>query len=398
MEGGEALVDNFRAITSCTEEEALFFLKSHNWQLDSAISSYYEDQQHHSPPLSPSPSQQPTSAAAAAAPSYSSASSPPRLRATHMASRDSQKKNTAKGKSSTSSSGRIRTLSDLGRASGSASSDENDGDAPQEYYAGGEKSGMLVQGPTKGNSDVDAIFDQARQLGALEGPVDQLQTSSSSKSFTGTARILSGETVQAPQTSQEPESVVHNIVFWSNGFTVNDGPLRRLDDPENAPFLESIRKSECPKELEPANRRTAVHVNLIRKDEDCPVQEKPHVPFQGVGRTLGSASGSSGAPEPRVPSSAQCSISGISSPGLSVDPSLPSTAIQLRLSDGTRMVARFNYHHTVGDVRAFLDAARPGSARSYQLQVMGFPPKLLTDSAQTIEQAGLANSVLVQKP
>ncbi|KAF3776083.1 Plant UBX domain-containing protein 3 [Nymphaea thermarum] len=393
MEGGEALVDNFRAITSCTEEEALFFLESHNWQLGSAISSYYEAQQHHSPPLSPSPSQQPTSAAAAA-PSYSSASSPPRLRATHMASRDSQKKNTAKGKSSTSSSGRIRTLSDLGRASGSASSDENDGDAPQEYYAGGEKSGMLVQGPTKGNSDVDAIFDQARQLGALEGPVDQLQPSSSSKSFTGTARILSGETVQASQTSQEPESVVHNIVFWSNGFTVNDGPLRRLDDPENAPFLESIRKSECPKELEPANRRTAVHVNLIRKDEDCPVQEKPHVPFQGVGRTLGSASGS------WVPSSAQCSISGISSssPGLSVDPSLPSTAIQLRLSDGTRMVARFNYHHTVGDVRAFLDAARPGSARSYELQVMGFPPKLLTDSAQTIEQAGLANSVLVQKP
>ncbi|CAN6479184.1 unnamed protein product [Victoria cruziana] len=316
-----------------------------------------------------------------------------------MASRDSRRKNTGKGKSSASSR-RIRTLSDIGRSSGSASSDENDGDAPQEYYAGGEKSGVLVQGPTKGNNDVDAIFDQARQLGALEGPVEQLQPSSSSKSFTGTGRLLSGETVEAPHTTQEPESVVHNIVFWSNGFTVNDGPLRELDDPENAPFLESIRKSECPKELEPANRRTAVHVNLIKKDEDFPVQEKPRIPFQGVGRTLGSASDSSGVPEPRAPAGAQSSISGISSSsqGLSVDPSLPSTAIQLRLSDGTRMVARFNYHHTVGDIRAFIDAARPGSTRSYQLQVMGFPPKLLTDPAQTIEQAGLANSVVVQKP
>ncbi|PWA41177.1 serine/threonine protein phosphatase 2A 55 kDa regulatory subunit B prime gamma [Artemisia annua] len=31
---------------------------------------------------------------------------------------------------------------------------------------------------------------------------------------------------------------VHTITFWTNGFTVNDGPLRRLDDPQNAYFLE----------------------------------------------------------------------------------------------------------------------------------------------------------------
>jgi hypothetical protein len=98
-------------------------------------------------------------------------------------------------------------------------------------------SGMLVQDPTKAN-DVDAIFNQARQLGAVEGPIEQLGPSSSSSSFTGTGRLLSGETVQAAP--QQPESVVHNIVFWSNGFTVNDGPLRRLDDPENAAFLEVI--------------------------------------------------------------------------------------------------------------------------------------------------------------
>jgi len=97
-------------------------------------------------------------------------------------------------------------------------------------------SGMLVQDPSKGN-DVDAIFNQARQLGAVERPLDQLQEPPRSTSFTGTGRLLSGETAQST-TNQQPESVVHNIVFWSNGFTVNDGPLRRLDDPENASFLE----------------------------------------------------------------------------------------------------------------------------------------------------------------
>ncbi|CAM8973089.1 unnamed protein product [Rhodiola kirilowii] len=34
---------------------------------------------------------------------------------------------------------------------------------------------------------------------------------------------------------------------------------------------------------------------------------------------------------------------------------------------------------------------------AYQLQSMGFPPKQLLDPSQTIEQAGLANSVVIQR-
>jgi len=94
---------------------------------------------------------------------------------------------------------------------------------------------MLVQDPTKEpkHDDVDEIFNQARQLGAVEGP---LEHPSSSRSFTGTGRLLSGESV--PTALQQPEPVIHNIIFWSNGFTVDDGPLRKLDDPENASFLD----------------------------------------------------------------------------------------------------------------------------------------------------------------
>ncbi|KAF8409612.1 hypothetical protein HHK36_005690 [Tetracentron sinense] len=303
-----------------------------------------------------------------------------------MASRDKKP-----SKPSSSRSGGIRTLSDLNRPSGSGS--DSDSDEPQEYYTGGEKSGMIVQDPSKGN-DVDAIFNQARQLGAVEGPADHLRPSSSSRSFTGTGRLLSGETV--PSAPQQPEAVIHNIVFWSNGFTINDGPLRRLDDPENASFLESIRKSECPKELEPEDRRSAVHVNLIRRDENCPEPEKHHIPFQGVGRTLGSSTTTPAALEATV---AATPLNSAPSPslGLVVDETLPSTSIQLRLADGTRMITRFNYHHTISDIRAFIDASRPGGARTYQLQTVGFPPKRLADDTQTIEQAGLTNSVVIQK-
>ncbi|KAJ6397191.1 hypothetical protein OIU77_022102 [Salix suchowensis] len=322
-----------------------------------------------------------------------------------MASRD---KKPAKPSSSRASG--IRTLSDLNRRSG-PDSDSDDEDAPQEYYTGGEKSGMLVQDPTKGN-DVDAIFNQARQLGAVEGPLDNLNQSSSSRSFTGTGRLLSGESV--PTAPQQPEAVVHNIVFWTNGFTVDDGPLRRLDDPENASFLEnnpgskslefwkfnldvllkswlklrmlyqkysqienSIRKSECPKELEPSDRRSSVHVNLIRRDQKCPEPEKQrNVAFQGIGRTLGSTSALP-ASEPTADSAPLSSAPLSSAPaplmGLVVDKTLPSTSIQLRLADGTRMVAHFNNSNTVNDIRSFIDASRPWGCSELSAADDGIP-------------------------
>ena len=124
-------------------------------------------------------------------------------------------------------------------------------------------------------------------------------------------------------------------------------------------------------------------------------EKKPQVAFQGVGRTLGSSS-ISATPEPTI-SSTPLNTAPNPSSGLVVDESLPSTSIQLRLVDGTRLITHFNFHHTVDDIRSFINASRPGTATNYQLQIMGFPPKLLTDPTQTIDQAGLANSVVIQK-
>ncbi|KAG6471693.1 plant UBX domain-containing protein 4-like [Zingiber officinale] len=285
----------------------------------------------------------------------------------------------------------IRTLADLNQSSGHGS--DSDSDAPQEYYTGGEKSGMLVQDPSKDGNSVDAIFEQARQMGAMQGPVEPNQ-SSSSRSFTGTGRLLSGETVHT--TPQQPENIVHNIYFWTNGFTVNDGPLRAFDDPQNASFLQSILKSECPMELAPADRRSVVNVNLIRRAENYSEPVRPLNPFQGAGRTLGTGSSSS-SPSEVVNANPTSSNSPSPTIPLAVDSSKPSTTIQLRLADGTRIVARFNTHHTIGDIRSYIEASRPGASNLYQLQTVGFPAKLLDDLSKTIEEAGLANSVIIQK-
>jgi len=301
----------------------------------------------------------------------------------------------------------IRTLADINRGPAGfpgAGGSGSDSDEPQEYYTGGEKSGMLVQDPTKRN-DVDAIFEQARQTGAIQAPPPFLDNqSSSSRSFTGTGRLLSGETAPsaAPadaSASQEPVHILHVIHLWNNGFSVDDGPLRAYDDPENAEFIESLKMSRCPQELEPADRSTPVHVNVMKRLEDYREPIRPRSAFQGVGRTLGGgpSTDESSAPAPApAPAPASAAPAASRSTSFVVDDSQPFTSIQLRLADGTRMVARFNMHHTVGDIRSFIDASRPGAARPYQLQT-GFPPKQLTDPTQTVEQAGLANSVIMQK-
>lgn len=87
----------------------------------------------------------------------------------------------------------------------------------------------------------------------------------------------------------------------------------------------------------------------------------------------------------------------VSTPWAGVNEAEPATSIQLRLADGSRMVARFNLTHTVSDIRQFIKASRPDMRQGYALQMAGFPPKQLTNDSETIKDAGLEGSVVIQK-
>ena len=47
--------------------------------------------------------------------------------------------------------------------------------------------------------------------------------------------------VIALKKSEDQSQVAITLKFWKNGFSVNDGPLRPFDDPENADFLHHIK-------------------------------------------------------------------------------------------------------------------------------------------------------------
>lgn len=117
-----------------------------------------------------------------------------------------------------------------------------------------------------------------------------------------------------------------------------------------------------------------------------------YVAFAGSGRTLGSSSAAGAS------SSAAATGSGSEDPGewKGVNESQPTTSIQLRLYDGSRMVARMNTTHTVADIRRFIRAARPDMSSGYQL-LTGFPPAPITDENQSLETAGLLNAVMTQR-
>ncbi|KAL3337669.1 hypothetical protein AABB24_030009 [Solanum stoloniferum] len=247
----EALINTFCEITSSSKSQALFFLESHNFDLDSAVSTFLENSSLPSAgpgtaaadPVSPSDSQSysPSHSESSSPSSRSRSPSPPpppslsskRKRKPSSNAynlRSSRPRNNAAAADVADTVGGGRRSLRRRPTTGS----ESNSDEPQEANTGGEKSGMLVQDPSKEN-DADALFNQARQCAAVEGPSEHLP-SSVSRSFTGAARRLTEEAV--PSVPQPPENATHAITFWRNGFTVDDGPPRSFDDPENASFVE----------------------------------------------------------------------------------------------------------------------------------------------------------------
>ena len=308
---------------------------------------------------------------------------------------------------------------------------DDDDDEPTEWYTGGAASGSVVQDPTKRKNPVGAdrmraALDGAREHGAVDGTREDLETrpgagvsgaSSFGGAFVGSGRTLGStaaeasapsaaaakETADAPSSAAEAPQT-HVVTFWSNGFTVNDGPLRAYDDPRNTPFMEAVSKGQCPPELVPANPTTPININLVRKDADYePPPEPKYVAFSGAGRTLASPPSPTAAPPeidtaPPDPAKGTAKEKTPFSGEWSCDDSKPSASVQLRLRDGSRKVAKFNLTHTVRDVRAFIASAAPAAAGdgNYALQLAGFPPERLDDEARAVGD-GLAGAVIIQR-
>ncbi|XP_032235024.2 NSFL1 cofactor p47 isoform X2 [Nematostella vectensis] len=343
------LIAEFSDVTGADTERARFFLESSGWQLHIALSSFFEDGDLPSPPHNPPQAE--------SMPAQPEASHPTRV------------------------SPRFASIATF-QGHHDTDSDEDQGQA---FYAGGsEHSGQQILGPPRKKQNADDItqniFEEAKRHGAEEVSDEPGPSQPCPQVFRGAGYRL-GDTEggvarpqpgTVPMTQDQPSQDTEVALrFWSNGFSVDDGELRSFDDPENEDFLASVKKGEIPRELLRLSRGGEVHVNLEdHRHEEYVPQKKKMTAFAGEGRKLGS-------PVPEVKFNEEkkraTAAANQAPKPFNIDQSQPTTSIQIRLADGTRMVSKFNHTHTVADIRGFItapfiSAIMQTSARSWVLE------------------------------
>ncbi|KAG5366492.1 UBX domain-containing protein 1 [Yarrowia sp. B02] len=288
----------------------------------------------------------------------------------------------------------VRTLGDLSR--------DNAPPKRQDLFTGGEKSALAVQNPNRpgqgnqGNPLVNDIIRRAEANPARPRGDDDESEDEEVGSFHGTGFTLGSDEVQSrPVESAVPTSlpkVSRSITFWQNGFTVEDGPLYRYDDPRNQRYLETLNQGRAPLALLDVQHNQAVDINVTDRSEEAYVEKKPV--YGGSGNRLGS---------PVPGDSPAVSTPAVSTPVASSSASGPSNSasgaggsrIQIRLGDGTRLTPSFSPDLTVQALYDFVDEHNP-SGRAYVLQTT-FPNKELRDKSLTLKDAQVIGAAIVQR-
>ena len=183
----------------------------------------------------------------------------------------------------------------------------------------------------------------------------------------------------------QDEPIRRPITMYREGFVVDDGPYRRLDDPQNAPFLRALARGETPEELAGDGSGGNTTVGLIDKRNQDYVETFRS--FSGAGQSLGA--------------STAAAVSGVFDPAALPAPTqdesgAATTSIAVRMLDGSRKVVKIALSATVQELAARVAVA--GSLQQSFRIVAGFPPKPLEDGSQTVEAAGLKGArVQLQK-
>ncbi|KAG1748099.1 hypothetical protein EDB19DRAFT_1684250 [Suillus lakei] len=329
------------------------------------------------------------------------------------------------GRNSSSSRGGFGSLSNLPtsgtpRMPGGPQVNDDDEDENKEgenWFAGGERSGISVQNPNSASAHPGGpiVRDILRQ--AAEGGMAPLPDARRAGPFSGGGHTLGSDEVESSYVpdpnaeDDESDIVVRHLHLWRDGFSLEDGPLMRYGEPGNDDLLSSIQQGTAPLSVMNIAPGQRLNLNVAERSGEEYVPPK-RGNFSGSGQRLGApipAVTSGVAPSgnlmpgsfPTGSSSVAGSSAGVERHSINtrfeVDQTQPTTSVQIRLADGTRMPCRMNLTHTVGDLRSFINASRPENlSRPYTIGTT-FPNRTLEDDTQTIEGARLVNSVIVQR-
>lgn len=130
-------------------------------------------------------------------------------------------------------------------------------------------------------------------------------------------------------------------------------------------------------------------MKLEQHSEKYVQPNEKYMPFSGGGQRLGSPTPgvTRGTAEPTVapaPAAAPAVAATTQSGAVDLNESQPTISLQIRLGDGTRLPARFNTTHTIGDVYSFVTASNSQSRTRSWVLMTTFPSKELSDKSQVL--------------
>ncbi|KRZ25377.1 NSFL1 cofactor p47 [Trichinella pseudospiralis] len=226
------LIEDFLSVTGATDHEvAKFFLESSDWNLEVAVQNYFEGNEEDSDLFNVSET--------------ALAASPARL--TELDSEEEVVTNsktkvidlTNLEDSSPEMSRKFATLFDKDKKSDHPS--DSDDEQQAFYVGGGNKSGQQVLGPKSDGAHhiVEHMIEKLKKHGAEIVNKQEEAASSQKPKFVGPGFRLNSSS-EAPQNPSPPENNEINVILrmWQNGFTVDDGPLRKYEG--NEAFLNDV--------------------------------------------------------------------------------------------------------------------------------------------------------------
>ncbi|KAL3229276.1 UBX domain-containing protein 1 [Nakaseomyces bracarensis] len=277
--------------------------------------------------------------------------------------------------------------------------DEDDDDANRNTFAGGEASGLEVTDPNDSNNIIKDLLEKAKrggqQLPNEEG--DQPEHQFSGKGYRlGSSVDAASHVVEDNGTDQRraPEKVTREITFWKEGFQVGDGELYRYDDPANSFYLNELNQGRAPLKLLNVEFGQEVDVNVHKKLEESYQPPKRKIEgFQGKGQRLGSP----------IPGDVEISTEPATAP-VAKEETKPDihekpkgdTSIQIRYASGKREVLHCDGSDTISFLYDHVAEHTDDKSRQFNLN-HAFPIQPIEKSQISVKEAGLANSVVVQR-
>ncbi|KAI1113291.1 hypothetical protein F5Y14DRAFT_441987 [Nemania sp. NC0429] len=402
------ILTRFMAATGTEHDVATFYLTTNDWDLSTAIQTYFADEEDEK-----DGGAAPTTAGRAGSSTAPTDYTGPRTLDGRPAPQAGPSASSASSSKRHQKKKGLATLSSIGGDNAHDDDDDDDDDdrddAHRDTYAGGEKSGLAVQDPSQRADPkriINDLLSKAKSNAQRPDPFTPAGPSTSSH-FRGGGQTLGGEGTEsrvvpdphgplgATRSSDAPRQtrILH---LWPDGFSIDDGELRRFDDPANAEDLRMIQSGRAPIHLMNVRHDEPIDVKLQQHTENYRPLPKVYRPFGGQGRRLGSPVPGEAASAPAAAATTTRSVAATSggagtsassstaAPTSSVDESQPTITIRIQMPDGTRLPARFNTSQTVNDIYDFISRASPELRTGGWVLATTFPNKDHTDKSVII--------------